>query len=231
MPSALCIKMNVITELEAHFGVPFPRGYSDWSLKKYTDHREAKSRSRLSSCSMDRYLWVHEAEWILPDEIPRYDLGRPKIIPGLIPFAFSGAGDHWCWNTQAKNGDAEYEILNCWHDEKLADRFAPTFPAWFYRNCLDYASGAFEKTDADIEEARKNLRLWSERLSEIHPGAWADHLAELARTQPSEYKDPKLRADITLFGFITGMKIDEIVADQFGPGYLGQKVEWGTWGE
>ena len=223
--------MNVIAELEAHFGVPFPPGYSDWSLKKYNDHREAKSRSRLSSCSMDRYLWVHEAEWIPPDEIPQYDLGRPNIIPGLIPFAFSCAGDNWCWNTRVKNGDAEYEVLYCAHDEKLADRFAPTFPAWFYRNCLDYASGAFDNNDADIEEARKNLRLWSEKLSEIHPGAWAEHLAGLAQKQPSEYKHPKLRADITLFGFITAMKVDEIVADQFGPNYLEQKVEWGAWGE
>src|SRR5262245_25959083 len=112
-PLALCIKMNVITELDAHFGVPFPAGYRDWSMKKYTDHREG----------MDRYLWVHEAEWIPPDEIPKYDLGRSNIIPGLIPFAFSCAGDNWCWNTQVKNGDAEYEVLYCAHDEKLADRF------------------------------------------------------------------------------------------------------------
>jgi hypothetical protein len=68
-------------------------------------------------------------------------------------------------------------------------------------------------------------------LSEIHPGAWAEHLAGLAQTQPSEYKHPKLRADITLFGFITAMKVEEIVADQFGPGYLEQKIEWGGWPE
>jgi hypothetical protein len=180
---------------------------------------------------MDCYLWVHEAEWIPPDEIPQYDLWRSNIIPGLIPFAFSGARDNWCWNTQVKNGDAEYEVLYCWRDEELADRFAPTFPAWFYRNSLDYASGAIEKDDDGIEEARRNLRLWSERLSEIHPGAWADHLAGLAQKQPSEYKHPKLRASVTMFGFITAMKVDEIVADQFGPGYLEQKVQWGAWPE
>jgi hypothetical protein len=68
---ALGIKMNVITELEAHFGVPFPPGYSGWSLKKYTGHRKA----------LDHNLRVHEAEWIPPDEIPHYDLGRPNTIP------------------------------------------------------------------------------------------------------------------------------------------------------
>jgi hypothetical protein len=119
----------------------------------------------------------------------------------------------------------------CWHDEDLADRFAPTFPAWFYRNCLDYASGAMEKDDRGIQEARKNLLLWSQRLAEIHPGDWADHLASLAKMQPAEYKHPKLRASVTMFGFITAMKVDEIVAEQFGPSYLQQKVEWGTWPE
>ena len=34
-----------------------------------------------------------------------------------------------------------------------------------------------------------------------------------------------------MFGFITAMKVDEIVADQFGPRYIEQKVEWGTWPE
>jgi hypothetical protein len=212
--------MNVIEKLEARYGIPFPPGYRDWSLKKYTDHRKKNS-----------YLWVHEAEWIPPTEIPEHDLGRSKIIPGLIPFAFSGAGDSWCWNTQVKNAEAEYDILFCWHDEELADRFAPTFPAWFYRNCLDYAAGGMDKDDAAIEEARRNLRLWSERLSGIDSGSWAEHLAKLAKAKPSEYKHPKLRASIRMFGFITAMKVDEIVADQFGVGYLEQKVEWGSWSD
>lgn len=211
--------MNVFAKLEAHYRVPFPPGYRDWSLKKYTDHRDNK----------DGYLWVHEAEWIPPDQIPQHDLWRSSIIPGLIPFAFSGAGDNWCWNTQVKNGGAEYEVLYCWHDEELADAFAPTFPAWFYRNCLDYASGAIDKDDDGIKKARTNLRLWSVRLAEIHPGPWADHLSLLAETQPSEYKHPKLRASVKMFGFITAMEVGEIVDDQFGHRYLEQKVEWGTW--
>lgn len=213
--------MDVITELEDHFGVSLPRGYRDWSLKKYTDRR----------VRMNQYLWVPEAEWIPPDEIPQYDLGRTNIIPGLIPFAFSGAGDHWCWNTQVKNGDAEYEILCCWHDEELADRFAPTFPAWFYRNCLVYASEAIEIDYDSIDEGRHSLRLWSKRLSDIYPGDWAVHLAGLASRTPSEYKHPKLRDSVMMFGFITAMEVDEIVADQFGPSYLEQKVAWGSWPE
>lgn len=218
--------MDTFKNLEAHYGVPLPAGYRDWSLKKYTDPRAD------SGADADRYLWVFEAEWIPPDKIPAHDLWRSNLLPGLIPFAFTGAGDNWCWNTQVKTGDAnggaEYDVLICWHDAELADRFAPTFPAWFYRNCLDFASGGFDNTDRGIEEARAHLRRWSACLAEIHPGPWADHLARLAQTQPFPYKHPKLRASVTMFGFITAMEVGEIVAEQLGRRYLEEKVEWGT---
>jgi hypothetical protein len=212
--------MDDLTKLEAHYGVPLPPGYRDWSLKGYTDHRKDKT-----------YLWVHEAEWIPPGEIAQHDLWRENIIAGLIPFAFSGAGDNWCWNTQVKSDQAEYEVLYCWHDEDLADAFAPTFPGWFYRNCLDFASGAFDRTAAGIQEGRDHLRRWSKKLAEIHPGPWAEHLSSLAETEPFEYKHPKLRASVKMFGFITAMEVDKIVVEQFGQHYLGRKVEWGTWGD
>jgi hypothetical protein len=32
-----------------------------------------------------------------------------------------------------------------------------------------------------------------------------------------------------MFGFITAMEVDEIVAEQFGHRYLEQKAAWGTW--
>jgi len=210
--------MDVIGKLETDYGVRLPQGYREWSLKKYTDYRD----------NTDGYLWVHEAEWIPPDQIPQRDLWRKDIIPGLIPFAFSGAGDNWCWNTQVRNDDSEYDILYCWHDEELADLYAPTFPAWFYRTCLDYASNAIDDDPDEIEEGRENLRLWSERLSEIHPGSWSNHLSLLADTKPTEYNHPNPSTSATVFGFISPTDVHEIVANQFGERFIGKKVEWGA---
>ncbi len=193
-----------------------PRGYRDWSLNGYTDYRG----------SMERYLWLPQLKkWLRPDEIPEYDFNRIGVIPGLIPFGRTGSGDHWCWNTQVNNSESEYDVLGCWYDEELADRVAPTFPAWFYRICLNEVCD-FGTTNEAIEESRGYLRLWSQRLSEIHPGRWADHLLRLSEAQPTLYHHPKLLAHIQSFGFITSMKVDEIVAEEFGPLYIDQKVAW-----
>jgi len=209
--------MSALTKLESHFGVPLPRGYVDWNSKHYLDYHN----------HADKYLWVNEAEWIPPEDIPEYDLGRVNIIRSLIPFAVSGRGDHWCWNTQVCNSSAEYEILFCLHDEDLAEAYAPTFPAWYYSNCLYYAAGTLDNSPESIDKARNNLRLWSQRLSEIYSGSWVDHLASLAEATPFEYKHPKLRADVVLFGFITAMDVERIVANEFGRRYLDEKVKWG----
>ena len=89
------------------------------------------------------------------------------------------------------------------------------------------ARGAFDNHPDDIAEARDYLVLWSQRLAEIDSGPWAKHIASLAQTVPFEYKDPRLRSSVTLFGFITTMDVDTIVEREFGSRYLDAKVEWG----
>jgi hypothetical protein len=211
--------MDPIAQLESRIGRTLPAGYREWSRKGYTDVRQLDTV----------YLWVFEAEWIPLDQIPGYDLWRSNIIPGLIPFAFSGAGDHWCWNGQVRNGEGEYEVLYCWHDEEHADAYAPSFPAWFYRTCLDYAANWSDPTGIAVQEGQANFRLWAERLSEIYTGPWIDHLLSLAEVIPFEYTDPKLRAGVKSLGFITTMEVEKIIAEQFGDRYLDEKVAWGEW--
>jgi hypothetical protein len=207
--------MDVITAIEEHHRVTLPSGFRAWSLTGYTDYRNGDGH----------YLWVHEAEWIPPDQILSRDLGRDGYIPGLIPFAFTGAGDHWCWNTQIPTGESEYEILLCWHDEEKADVFAPSFATWFYRCCLEYAMGAVDDHFSGIREAIDHFRLWSQRLFEIGGDRWAEHLNHLATLKPVSYQDPNLRSPS--FGFITIAEVNTIVARELGERYVSSKAEWG----
>jgi hypothetical protein len=210
--------MTVLEKTERKLGMQFPQGYRTWQVSGYFKGRFKQSK----------YLWLHEAEWIPLAEIPGYDLWR-ITIPGLIPFAFNAAGDHWCFSTRKPTSPGEFEIWFCPHDEELGETYAPTFPAWFYRNCLAYASGGFDEDPHSIKEAKSNLRTWSKRLAEIQPGKWAEHLGELADKEPVSYKHPKLRTSVPLlFGFITAMDVDQIVQAEFGKRYFNRKVKWGT---
>jgi len=208
--------MKSLDAIEKHHNIILPDGYKKWSLKGYTNYKS----------DLDEYLWVNEAEWIPPEDVLSRDLGRDKVLCGIIPFAFTGAGDHWCFNTSQKTEDAEYQILACWHDEVEAELYAPNFKAWFYRTCLEYASSVENKPD-EIKNAQENLILWSNHLREIEGEKWANHLADLAESTPFEYKDPKLRSNIILFGFVTSMDAEKIIYLEMGEKYTGETVEWG----
>lgn len=213
--------MSTLAKIEKKLGIVFPAGYRAFHAAGFLKWRSKQNN----------YLWLHEAEWIPPAEIPGYDLWR-ITVPGLIPFAFNAAGDHWCFSSKKVTGPNEYEIWFCIHDQELGEVYAPSFPAWFYRNCLEYASGGFDEDAAGVREAKTNLKLWSKRLAEIHPGAWEKHLATLAGSKPFEYKHPKLRPTVPpLFGFITAMEVDKIVSKEFGKRYLNKSVKWGTFPE
>lgn len=206
--------MDDLARIESHFGVTLPRGYRAWVEAGYVT---------LGSAS---YLWVFDARWLPPEEIPTRNLKRKLLIEGLIPFARSGAGDHWVWNTTRRHGDDEYEVLFCWHDDDLADAYAPTFPAWSYRNCLQFAAGGFNRNEDGIREAQQHFAQCSELLGELGHENWSAHLGKLASSKPFEFQNPKLR--IRSFGFITDMDIESIVQAEFGDRYVGTKVDWGV---
>jgi hypothetical protein len=172
---------------------------------------------------------VNDAEWIPLVNIPTRNMWRENPLAGLIPFAFTGGGDNWCWNTNAKTGNAEYEVLMCYRDDDFASAFAPDFPSWFYRTCLDYASGVADDP-REIEEAREYLRLWANRLREIGPASMADHLESLARTDPSPSTRYFKGRGYSEFGFISHDDVARTVCERLGPSYVDRSVEWGSWG-
>ena len=92
---------------------------------------------------------------------------RRTRFPNMISGERTSSPDS-CGVGTRKSRLANYGQLCCWHDQELADRYAPTFPAWFYRNCLVYASGAFDRNDdgiADASNADATLRVPSETPS------------------------------------------------------------------
>jgi hypothetical protein len=203
--------MKQLAAIERHYNAILPDAYKLWAAKGYL------------TLSSPHYLWVWEAEWIQLKEMPGYDFSTFPHIPGLIPFAFTGAGDHWCWHMEVPTAPGEYRVLNCVHDSYMAEVYAPNFAGWFYRTCLEYAC-SIEDNPKAIKEANKRLGLWADRLEEIGAGARADELRRLAAAPPVHYRwGPRKMPD---FGFLTYAECENRVREAFGQDYVHQEIPW-----
>ncbi|MDM4015903.1 SMI1/KNR4 family protein [Roseiconus lacunae] len=192
--------MDELTTIEKACGITLPASYTQLYDGGCLDHRDS------------RYVWLHEAEWIPPIEIPTHKLqSYGDHVDGLVPFAFSGAGDSWCWQRNRPTSDNEYQIWFCWHDADHADIYAPTFAGWIYRCCLGYALSIDFETD-DIDEARELLEGWSKLLSSLQEKEESDHLLALSRQEDGEFIDDE--------------RLREIVQIRFGKEYCDNHIVW-----
>ena len=202
-------------ELENQLGLTFPHGYRMWYQNAYFDR----------SASNSAYLWVNDAEWLRIEEIPFRSMWRDNLIGGLVPFAFTGGGDNWCWNTNHKSTPHDYEVLLCYRDDDLAAAYAPTFASWFYRTCLDYAC-CIENAPDEIHKARRYLQLWSNRMREICSNGWAEHLHSLSLIDPTSSVKQVRDRTFPEFGFISHEAVIAIVAEEFGVEYVDRTLEY-----
>lgn len=211
--------MSDLVSIEKHFGVQLPSAYRQWFEKPYINHKRNEAE----------YLWVYDGEWVPPDDFIKFDTGRDRLIPGLIPFAFTGNGSSWAWNSSQTTEPGEFEILLCNHDEELADVYAPTFAAWFYRLCLEYAVVGIENEYKEIEKARVQLQLWSTRMEELGKSKWAEHLLMLSAAEPVKYENfvPSPGIPSPQFSLTTDEQVNAVVRDELGERYIDTQTEWG----
>jgi hypothetical protein len=203
--------MKQLAAIERHYNIVLPDAYKLWASKGYL------------TLASPHYLWVWEAEWIPLEKVPGYDLTSFPHLPGLIPFAFTGGGDHWCWHTESPTDPGEYRILRCQHDSDMAEVYSPSFAGWFYRVCLTYACSVEDQSKA-IEEVKQHLGLWADRLEELAQGAWAHDLRWLAARSPVHYRWGT--RNMAEFGFLTFNECDSRIRHALGRDYVDQEIPW-----
>lgn len=132
----------------------------------------------------DGYLWLNDMEWYRLSEIAEFsfpDFYEPHL-PHLVPFAFTGGGDYWCWQTDRTN-ERGTRVLLCPHDCNEGNIYAPNFAAALFRQALSYACYGISSRD-DIEQCRGFLVRWAVDLSAIWPREYCDLLRDLADRSP-----------------------------------------------
>jgi hypothetical protein len=132
----------------------------------------------------------------------------------LVPFAFTGGGDSWCWNLNCPAGIGnDYQVLCCRHDEDAADIYAPTLPDGIYRLALDWASDLDEE-----EEQRKGLRNVAAALKEVGRNQECCHLLALSEAESQESRYGQ--------ALISEKELDTLITQRFGPDYLRHQINW-----
>jgi hypothetical protein len=123
----------------------------------------------------EAYLNALDAEWI-----PQAKLGDAQWfycdpIPNLLPFAFSGGHDLWCWRLDVPTGDREYEIIFAPRDSEEGDRYAPTFSTWAFRKALEEATTFWDPEP----ETRARLAAWASVLRDLGHTELAGSIEEI----------------------------------------------------
>jgi hypothetical protein len=209
--------MDVLSAIETRFDFRLPAGFKHFATQGYLTYPG------------DAYLYVDDAEWIPLSELPSYDLcSYSPHLPGLVPFAFTGGGDHWCWKKDRLTKPQEYAVLFCPHDDPNGEWYAPTFGGWLYRRCLDYAKNLDDQF-SPAEKVRREILRCASCLREIDESAWAENIEQIAGREPIEY-ELILRRTFKIVGYVTETEVASLVRDAFGPDYFEQFIQWMDWG-
>ena len=122
------------------------------------------------------YLWLNDMEWYPLHKIANFEF-EPYCLPGFVPFAFTGAGDFWCWQPEFTDSNGT-RVVCCYRDSYDARIYAPNFSLALYRQILDFCVS--QPADDDEIDVRAFLRRWVVDLAPIFPSRWQEQLQELA---------------------------------------------------
>jgi hypothetical protein len=118
--------MDIYDAIEAKYGFPIPAVYRRIEAEGSFEFRHPGQF--FDPANEPTYLWIPEAERLKPEEILAYQ-PYPEALPGFVPYAQTGARDHWCW---WPDEDAEV-VVECPHDSSFGRFDAPNFIASLYR--------------------------------------------------------------------------------------------------
>jgi hypothetical protein len=205
--------MDIYAMIKAKHGFEIPAAYRRLEQKGLFDFKNPGT-----PCDPldESYLWVPEAEWMGPQEILEYE-GPPYQRPGFVPFAFTGAGEPWCWWPEQDPEAVVGLPIAC------AGVFdAPNFIGSIYRRFIEYA--IYVDEGEDEEQARGFFTLWARQLRDDFPAAWIDLLRRLSQADAASWELGEARGR----GLLHPTTQDEIISRDLAFPRLNEEFEWTT---
>lgn len=104
----------------------------------------------------------------------------------LIPFAQSGAGDHYCFLMNEQDGD-DIPVVFIWHDSNEADYLAGNLQDYIFRALLTDMSDQDVYNNVSDEEFKSNLSSILKTHTKYLTGKQADILQEVISREIIDY--------------------------------------------
>ena len=177
MPREIAYSESVYLEIEKKYGCQLPSDFhlmwkQGWMSLVFPVDVNVFAQPGCNYMCMPDMEW-HPLEDILSFEFPDYC--RP-VLPNLIPFAFNGAGDNWCFQA-----DHNMRILLCPHDDQNGEIYAPDLKTALFLQSL--------VTAASIQNIERGiLKRNSIDLALIFPERWCQILRELSEGPTIQYQ-------------------------------------------
>ncbi|MFN3165931.1 MAG: hypothetical protein ACE37H_02590 [Phycisphaeraceae bacterium] len=146
-------------------------------------------------------------------------------IDGLVPLAYNGAGEPYCWLTNEQPKDGELPIIAAMHGGE-GYWFAPNVAGMIFRNALMWYD--LRANQGDLQSIYARLPRLLEILDAQAPKTWGDTLRQL-RDRPTKHQvfgtseRPHEQACLHLDG-----EREDLIRNFFGEQYVGKEIVWET---
>jgi hypothetical protein len=204
---------SIYAQIEAKYGFAIPEAYRRMERDGCFDLKHPGVY--YEPANEPSYIWIPEAEWMSPADILKHEPAEYEH-KGYVPFAFTGAHDHWCWWPEQ---DRE-AVVYCPHDSSVGRFDSPHFLASLYRRCLEYAR--YGILAGDEEEARRHFAHWVERLPAYFPAPWIDVLRTIRDAPFVE----RMIGRLSCPALLTSEDFESILARDLSFPRSGEEFEW-----
>jgi hypothetical protein len=170
---------GLLKKIEKKYGFSFPKEYLQMLEQNWMTLPVPIDVSLFTKPGHN-YLPIHEMEWYSLEEMLDFEFPshcQPQLLK-LVPFAFNGAGEYWCWAT-----DQGMRVLHCSYQSHNALIRAPDFKSALFRQVLSGASQdcGFEDDQVDkVDNAKALLARYSADLPLILPQKWCEIFNDLS---------------------------------------------------
>jgi hypothetical protein len=168
------------------------------------------------------YLLLPDMEWMPLAEIITFEF-RPYHLPGFVPFAFTGGGDHWCWQPEF-TVDSKTRVLCCYKDCYDADIYAPDFISTVYRHIIENAAG-LQRDGAAVEAGRRELNAFSSVLTPFISTAWQQTLSDIVQRTVIKSRSTDARPTDWYF-LLSPRECKDILRRDLSCDWLDSKFRW-----